>query len=190
MLSNGLMNDEALLVKQVKDGNALAFQQLVQQHQRLVFHMVHRIVNRSEDCEDISQEVFLRVYQKIHLFNFQSKLSTWIATIAYRTALNYVKKEEKHSSTDIDEAISLASPEQSAQQLLEKKAIYQFIHERISELPVHYRTVLTLFHLEEMSLQEIQKVTDMPLGTVKNYLFRARKLLKEQLQNQFEPEEL
>jgi len=190
MLSNGLMDDEALLVKRVKSGDAQAFRQLVQQHQRLVFHMVHRIVNRFEDCEDISQEVFLRVYQKIHLFNFQSKLSTWIATIAYRTALNYVKKEEKHAATDIDEATSLASSEQSAQQLLEKKAIYQFIHERISELPVHYRSVLTLFHLEEMSLQEIQKVTDMPLGTVKNYLFRARKLLKEQLQNQFEPEEL
>lgn len=184
------MTDDALLVSRVIEGDSRAFQQLVQQHERLVFHMVHRIVNRSEDCEDICQEVFLRVFQKIDLFQFQSKLSTWIATIAYRTALNYVKKEEKHATDALSDTLSVASAEPSAQEILERKATYQYIHQQIARLPVHYRTVLTLYHLEEMNLQEIQTITNMPEGTVKNYLFRARKLLKEQLQKQFQQEEL
>nr|WKN34750.1 RNA polymerase sigma factor [Tunicatimonas sp. TK19036] len=184
------MNDDSLLVSRVIEGDARAFRQLVQQHERLVFHMVHRIVNRAEDSEDICQEVFMRVFQKIHLFQFQSKLSTWIATIAYRTALNYVKKEEKYTTDAIYDTLPIASNELSAQEMLERKNLYQHIHQQIALLPVHYRTVLTLYHLEEMSLQEIQAVTDMPEGTVKNYLFRARKLLKDQLQKQFQQEEL
>lgn len=189
-LSNESMTDDATLVSLVRRGNAVAFRQLVQLHERLVFHMVHRIVNQPEDCEDICQEVFMRVFQKIHLFNFQSKLSTWIATIAYRTALNYVRKEDKHQAAPLEDAIPVPSLERSALEMLEKKGTYQLVHEQIAELPVHYRTVLTLYHLEEMSLQEIQEVTEMPLGTVKNYLFRARKLLKERLEPQLQSQNL
>ncbi len=184
------MTDDATLVSLVRKGNAVAFRQLVQLHERLVFHMVHRIVNHPEDCEDICQEVFMRVFQKIHLFNFQSKLSTWIATIAYRTALNHTRKENKHQIAPLEDAIPVPSQEQSALELLDKKTTYRFIHEQIAELPIHYRTILTLYHLEEMSLQEIQETTDMPLGTVKNYLFRARKLLKEKLEPQLQPQKL
>ena len=152
--------------------------------------MVSRIVNRTEDCEDISQEVFLRVYQRLSTFRFQSKLSTWIATLAYRTALNHLKKEEKHVTESLDHVREYALDLPDAAEQLNKKATSAFVHEQISQLPVHYRTVLTLFHLEEMSLAEIQEITDMPAGTVKNYLFRARKLLKDRLQARFINEEL
>ncbi len=184
------MDKDAVLVSAVLKGDHRAFYHLVQQHQRLVGHMVSRIVNRTEDCEDISQEVFLRVYQRLPTFRFQSKLSTWIATLAYRTALNYLKKEEKRTTEPLDHVREYALDVPDAAEQLDKKATHTFVHEQIAQLPVHYRTVLTLFHLEEMSLSEIQEITDMPLGTVKNYLFRARKLLKDRLQARFINEEL
>ncbi len=184
------MSHDASLVSRILEGNPQAFRQLVQQHERLVVHMVSRIVNRTEDREDICQEVFLRVYQKLPTFHFQLKLSTWIATVAYRTAINYAKKEEKHEAASIDQAMAQRYEGPDAHEKLEKQAVYTYVHEQIGELPVHYRTVLTLFHLEEMSLTEIQEVTGMPVGTVKNYLFRARKLLKDRLQKQFLTEEL
>ncbi|MGB3588072.1 MAG: sigma-70 family RNA polymerase sigma factor, partial [Tunicatimonas sp.] len=133
-MSNGIMTDDTTLVSLVKRGNAVAFRQLVQLHERLVFHMVHRIVNQPEDCEDICQEVFMRVFQKIHLFNFESKLSTWIATIAYRTALNYAREEDKHQAASLEDAISVPSQEHSALEVLEKKAAYQLVHEQIAQL--------------------------------------------------------
>lgn len=184
------MNEDAILVSAIVNGDARAFRRLVQQHQRLVGHLVSRMVNRTEDCEDISQEVFLRVYQRLPSFRFQSKLSTWIATVAYRTALNYLKKEEKHGNEPLEHAAGCWQDLPDAGEQLDKREIYAFVHQQITELPVHYRTVLTLFHLEEMSLAEIQEITGMPAGTVKNYLFRARKLLKDRLQARFLNEEL
>ena len=184
------MNNDADLVSQVLKGDRKAFQRLVQRHERLVWHMVSRISNRPTDSEDICQEVFLRVYQKLPTFRFQSKLSTWIATVAYRTAINYVQHEEKYSTEDLSQTALTACTMPNAQKQLEKQALHTFVHEQIRELPVHYRTVLTLFHLEEMSISEIQDITGMPSGTVKNYLFRARKLLKNRLQKRFLTEEL
>lgn len=189
-LSNPPMSNDTTLVSQILRGNARAFRQLVQQHERLVWHMVSRIVDRTEDVEDVCQDVFLRVYQKLPTFHFQSKLSTWIATIAYRTAINHAQKEQKRPTESLDQAAATAQEGTNAHEQLEKKTVRAYVHEQIKELPVHYRTVLTLFHLEEMSLAEIQEVTGMPTGTIKNYLFRARKLLKDRLQQRFLTEEL
>ena len=184
------MSNDTTLVSRILQGDPRAFRQLVQQHERLVWHMVSRVVDGPPDHEDICQEVFLRVYQKLPTFHFQSKLSTWIATIAYRTAINYAKKESKHTTEALDQAIATPHEEPDAHEQLEKQAAHTYVHKQISKLPVQYRTVLTLFHLEEMSLTEIQDVTGMPVGTVKNYLFRARKLLKDRLQEYFITEEL
>ena len=184
------MSDDTILVSRVLAGNPHAFRQLVKQHERLVWHMVSRVANRPQDSEDICQEVFLRVYQKLPLFRHQSKLSTWIATIAYRTAINHAKKEHKHISEDLDQASVYLQETPDAHEQLEKEAVHTYVHEQMSKLPVQYKTILTLFHLEEMSLVEIQQIMDMPVGTVKNYLFRARKLLKDRLQERYSKEEL
>ena len=183
------MSDDNTLVSRILYGDRRAFQQLVQRHERLVWHMVSRVVNRPQDHEDVCQEVFIRVYQKLPSFHFQSKLSTWIATIAYRTAINYAKKEKKHAAEELDQVHASLHESPDACEQLEKQTLRTYVHEQITTLPVHYRTVLTLFHLEEMSLAEIQEVTSMPIGTVKNYLFRARKLLKERLQRYYAEEE-
>ena len=188
MLSHVKMNDDRALVFSVLQNDQRAFRSLVQQHERLVWHMVTRITNRTEDCEDICQEVFLRVYRKLPDFRFQSKLSTWIATVAYRTAINYVQKEHHHTLASLDLAAEVEHPASGPDEQLQKQSVHAYVHEQIATLPVHYRAVLTMFHLEEMSLAEIQAVTDMPIGTVKNYLFRARKLLKERLQHHFTTE--
>ena len=151
--------------------------------------MVTRITNRTEDGEDICQEVFLRIYRKLPDFRFQSKLSTWIATVAYRTAINHVQKDQSDTLTSLHQAAALEHPAAGPDEQLQRQAVHTYVHEQIATLPVHYRAVLTMFYLEEMSLTEIQTVTDMPIGTIKNYLFRARKLLKERLQ-QFTTEPL
>ncbi|MGB3849813.1 MAG: sigma-70 family RNA polymerase sigma factor [Tunicatimonas sp.] len=184
------MNNDAALVTAVLNGDPHAFYNLVQQHQKLVGHLVSRMVNRTEDCEDICQEVFLRVYQRLPSFRFQSKLSTWIATVAYRTALNYIQKEKKNATEPLEYAAEYPQDLPDAGDQIDQKATHTFIHQQIAQLPVQYRTVLTLFHLEEMSLSEIHEITGMPLGTIKNYLFRARKQLKDKLQQHFLDREL
>ena len=187
------MNEDALLVSRILKGDMQAFKALVQQHQRLVGHMVGRLINDKQDVEDICQEVFLKVYQKLSGFSFQSKLSTWIATIAYRTAVNYLKKKNRMMMDDIEDVALEAKhgvESDTPYRLFEQKNLHTFIHKEIEKLPPQYKIVLTLYHLEGMQYAEIEEITGMPEGTVKNYLFRARKLLKDQLMKQLPKEAL
>ena len=176
------MNDGEL-VQQILNGNSNAFRFLVAKHQRLVAHIVGRIVQRREDVEDICQEVFMKVYRKLKLFRGDSKLSTWIAKIAYNTSISHVRAVKNDLSYDETPAlVANESDEALNQKGIEREEAKKYLLEMIEELPVHYRTVLTLFHLEEFSYREIEEITEMPEGTIKSYLSRARKILKEKLE--------
>lgn len=172
------------LVKRITEGNLHAFKLLVTQHEKLVRHMINRLVNNQDDTEDICQEVFIKVYKNLSKFSFQSKLSTWIGSIAYSTAINYLRKESlKRSVTDdITDFENQHRTTDTPESILHKKDTAAFIQQALTKLPLNYRTVLTLYHLNEFSYQEIEEITGMPEGTVKSYLFRARKMLKDQLE--------
>ena len=96
------MVDDKTLVSRVLIGDMQAFRLLIQQNERLVAHMVGRVIKNREELEEICQDVFMKVYDKLGEFGFQSKLSTWIGTIAYRLALNTLRKN-KLEVTDIPE---------------------------------------------------------------------------------------
>jgi RNA polymerase sigma factor (sigma-70 family) len=183
------MND-AELVQQVLNGNNNAFRFLVAKHQRLVVHIVGRIVQQQEDVEDVCQEVFIKVFRKLKKFRGESKLSTWIAKIAYNTSISHIRKG-KHDAQSYDEKPLLIATERDEslnQKLIEREEAKKYLMQFIEKLPVQYRTVLTLFHLEEFSYREIEEITEMPEGTIKSYLSRARQLLKDQLEKMAERE--
>lgn len=169
------MNDVEL-TDQILKGNMNAFSFLVNRYQKLVLHISGRIIQRQDDLEDVCQDVFLKVYQNLNKYRNECKLSTWIATIAYNTSINYLRKYKDQRADRFSEPVGSFEGE-----VYEKNDLYRYIREQIDLLPVQYRTVLTLFHLEEFSYQEIVQITQMPEGTVKNYLFRAKALLKEKL---------
>ncbi len=177
------MNDRDL-VQQILNGNTNAFRYLVANHQRLVVHIVGRIVQRQEDVEDICQEVFIKVFRKIKHFRGESRLSTWIARIAYNTGISHIRRQLKneHSYDESPGLVAYEKDDELNQKKIEKEEAKKYLLEMIEELPVHYRTVLTLFHLEEFSYKEIEEITGMPEGTIKSYLSRARKILKEKLE--------
>jgi RNA polymerase sigma factor (sigma-70 family) len=184
------MND-AELVQQIIAGNDNAFRYLVAKHQRLVLHVVGRIVKQQEDVEDICQEVFFKVFRKLGKFRGESRLSTWIATIAYNTSISHIRRYERVSELpeDVDDRLMQGNSDNwQAAKMVEKGEAKKILLEMIEKLPVQYRTVLTLFHLEEFSYKEVEEITGMPEGTIKSYLSRARKLLKEKLEKLIELE--
>ena len=191
-MSNAEMMDDRMLVSRVLAGDVQAFMLLIRQHERLVAHMVGRLIKSPEDRDELCQDVFLRVHEKLSEFSFQSKLSTWIATIAWRHAINYLRKR-KMSFSDIPEEDAFTKrfiEEVNPETITEEKDLDEFVLKLVNELPPQYKIVLTLYHLEGMSYPEIGEVTKMPEGTVKNYLFRARNLLKEKVKMYLGKEEL
>ncbi|MEQ8241173.1 MAG: sigma-70 family RNA polymerase sigma factor [Cyclobacteriaceae bacterium] len=170
------MTDEELVHK-ILAGNKLASVMLIQRHQRLVVHIIGRLIGNREELEEVCQDVFLKVFEKLDTFHFQSKLSTWIATIAYRHAVNRLKKlSRKVPEQDLDK-IEFEIGEEDTN--FENENFKLFIHQLIDQMPTQYRLILTLYHLDGFSYSEIVEVTGLPEGTVKNYLFRARKKMKE-----------
>jgi RNA polymerase sigma factor (sigma-70 family) len=186
------MMDDRALVSDILEGNMQAFRLLIKQHERLVAHMIGRVVKNKEEGEELCQDVFLKVYEKLSEFNFKSKLSTWIATIAYRQAINQIRKN-KMQLTDIPEEDSFTAyfiEQDNPESVLSESDMDAFVMKLTDLLPPHYKIVLTLFHLDGMSYPEIGEITGMPEGTVKNYLFRARNLLKEKVKQHLGKEEL
>lgn len=177
------MIDDKALVAQVLHGDQQAFRKLIKQHERLVSHMIGRLVNRPEDREELCQDVFLKVYDKLGEFTFQSKLSTWIATIAYRHGINHLRKRRipirdlPEDEISIERFIAI----DDASEMLAEKEIDEIVLTLIEKLPPQYKAILTLYHVQEMTYPEIVEITRLPEGTVKNYLFRARQLLKEKV---------
>lgn len=177
------MFDERNAIALISSGNLKAFEQLVKQYEQLVFYMVSKMISDEADKADVCQEVFIKVYKQIGKFKFESKLSTWIARIAYHTTLNYIRDQKKDRFSDYSVDIeNIHFTTETPEQLLNKKEVASYIHQLVNQLPLQLRTVLTLYHLSEFSYQEIEQITGMPEGTVKSYLFRARKLLKEKIE--------
>jgi len=182
---------DAELVQQVINGNNNAFRFLVAKHQRLVLHVVGRVVQQQDEVEDICQEVFIKVFKTLNRFRGDSRLSTWIAKIAYNTSITHIRKRNRRGEQSYDEQPGLIIAEEDKglnQYSVEKEEAKRYLLECIEQLPVNYRTVLTLFHLEEFSYKEIEQITEMPEGTIKSYLSRARKILKEKLEKVIEKE--
>lgn len=186
------MIDDRALVRRILEGDMYAFSLLINQNQKLVEHMIGRVVKGQEEKEELCQDVFLKVHEKLGEFSFQSKLSTWIATIAYRHAINHLRKRKMLYSDIPNEGdfTSTFVESETPESLTSEKDLDAFIFKLIDELPAQYKTVLMLYHVEEMAYSEISEIMSMPDGTVKNYLFRARNLLKEKVKKYLGKEEL
>jgi RNA polymerase sigma factor (sigma-70 family) len=173
------MMDEHQLVEKCLQGDTEAFEELVKHYERLVFSVSARLIDDREDLEDVCQEVFLKVYRKLGGFRFRSKLSTWIAGITYRTSINYLRKYRRHSLEHLEE--ESYQDTFSLEDEMNRRDLSRYLEKMIGQLPLHHRTVITLFYVEGFSYEEIVSVTGFPEGTVKSYLFRARQSLKEHL---------
>lgn len=166
--------NEKQLVTAVLSGDDSALRTFIGKYERLVAHMIARVVYDNLDREELCQDVFIKIHDKLGTFNFESKLSTWIATIAYRIAVNFAKKK-KLDQIDFDSVSFQIEDDVSS---YEDKDLSRFVVKLVDQLPINYKLVLTLFYLEGFHYPEIVEITGMPEGTVKNYLHRAKQKLK------------
>jgi RNA polymerase sigma factor (sigma-70 family) len=178
------------LVDKVLGGEAPAFSQLIGMTEGLVARIVYQLIRNEEDRKDVAQDVYLKVYQHLKGFKFESKLSTWVGQIAYNTCLNRLQKRQlaiyDPPASDPDERegggrSELFRAAEETDRMLLQKELRDLLAAGIAKLPPLYQTLISLYHQEELSYQEIARITGLPEGTVKSYLFRARKQLKEMM---------
>ena len=181
--------EDVVIVRRVLTGEEDLFEILVRRYQARVVSHVARMVGNRDDALDLSQEIFLKVFQALERFNPAFKFSTWLFRIAGNASIDHLRKRRPKTvpleAPDPDGAGSF-SPEQRATGLdpfgeLRNVERGKAISRAIQELPADFRELIALRHFAGLSYEEIAGVKNMPLGTVKNKLFRARAVLKDRL---------
>lgn len=193
---------DQFLVDKVLQGDTSAFATIIKNTEWLVASIVFKMIHNAEERKDIAQDIYLKSFHKLNSFKFQSKLSTWIGHIAFNTCRSHLEKKkmilfdgiQSTASNNVDilkmhyRQIDIFQNE--TEKDIHDRELSVILRLLIEELPVLYKTLITLYHQEELSYAEIAQITELPEGTVKNYLFRARKALRENLLHKYKNEEL
>lgn len=180
------MDDKELAIK-IKNGDQNAFRQIYEQHQDLVYNICYRMSDNREEAEDISQDVFLKIYHAIGEFRGDAKLSSWIYRITVNTCLKRErrKKLEKMLSLEFlfqtDEKFQPVSPDKLADHLLEKSEKEQIVQQAIQQLPVRQKTALILQRYENLSYEEIAAAMAINRSAVESLLHRAKENFAKKL---------
>ncbi|MCC6287974.1 MAG: sigma-70 family RNA polymerase sigma factor [Chitinophagaceae bacterium] len=184
---------DQLLVDKVLRGDTNAFKFIMKNTEGLVAQIVFKMIPNREDRKDIAQDIYLKTFQKLEGFRFRSKLSTWIGQIAYNTCINYHEKKKlvlpdnnNDDNKSDDESLEILNNQvdlfnNEIEKIIFDKKLSEILKIEIDKLSPVYKTLITLYHNEELSYSEIAEITELPEGTVKSYLFRARKTLKNNL---------
>lgn len=178
--------DDRALVGRAQRGDQEAFAELVTRHQRYVYNLAYRLLQDADEAEDLAQESFLRAWRGLGSFRGEAQFTTWLYRIVTNLCYNRLtglRHQLLHVGVDDVNLSTLALPSsEDPSAIVEAAEQRAFLHRQIAALPAKYRLVITLFYLQEFSYQEIAQVLDLPLGTVKTHLFRARERLKRQIQ--------
>lgn len=177
------MSDDRMIVAQALAHKAGGFEALVDRHHRLVWHVLLRMVSNREDARDLTQEVFLRVHQRLGQFRFESSLATWIGRIAYSIAVRHLERKRIPLADD-DSSVEAADSAGGPEQIAFRAGLSESVTNALDSLSPLQRTIVSLYYFEEMTTSEIAAIIDTPAGTVKSHLFRARKQLRQELQQQ------
>jgi RNA polymerase sigma-70 factor (ECF subfamily) len=181
--SEAAVYDEQLLLDRSRAGDQEAFEMLVCHHQRRVFNLAYRMVLNYDEASEITQDVFLAAWQNLATFRGDARFSTWLYRITHNCCLRMLDQRRRDYA-----ALSAARAEQvrqragaTEQHLLDARDRLRTIQQFIADLPPKYRIVVILRHLHDLSYEEMAETLQVPIGTIKTHLFRARELLKEQL---------
>jgi RNA polymerase sigma-70 factor (ECF subfamily) len=170
------------IINQCLEGDAGAFEILVERYKKLVFNTAYRMMCSREEAEDITQEAFIRIYNSLSRYNPEYKFSTWALKITTNLCLDNLRKR-KGETVPIDEQFNLCDDELTPEEQYLRKENQKKVLEAINKLPEKYKEFIILFHHRNLSYQEIMDITGESLTIVKNRLYRARQMLKEYLIN-------
>ena len=166
------------LVRRVLRGEVEAYGTLVARHQARVFYLGLKFLRRNEDAEDFAQEVFIRAYEKLSSFQGNVPFAAWLYRIAYNLAVNryHLKKRQLQAVNTVD---ILPDTRQSPEHRLVAEELSEWVRKTLHKIPEIYHVLIRMHFFEGLSYPEISKALEMPVNTIKSYIFRAKELIRQ-----------
>jgi RNA polymerase sigma-70 factor, ECF subfamily len=180
---------DGILIEEALKGDQKAYRELTERHRTAIFHIIYKIVRDRETANDLAQETFMKAFSSLASYRSEYRFSTWLYKIAANCSIDFLRKKriqalsldrtmnDESGSREMDVPDYSYHPERD----LERKEQRFSIKEAINSLPDKYREVIIYRHQDDKSYEEIADLLDIPLGTVKARIFRARELLKKKL---------
>lgn len=183
---SSLEDDE--YISKAKSGDQKAYKELMEKYQKPLYFHVIKMVKNHEQVEDLVQEAFMKAFKNLDSYNTEYAFSTWLYRITTNHTIDFLRKKKLKTTSihnpvktkDGEVEIEISGQSQTDRDII-KKERKVIIHNAIQNLPEKYRRVIEMRHLEELSYQEISEELDLPLGTVKAHIFRAREMLYKAL---------
>ncbi|MEX1029963.1 MAG: RNA polymerase sigma factor SigW [Paenibacillaceae bacterium] len=181
---------EARLVSLAKDGEREAFAELVNIYKGKLFHLAYRMLSNRQEAEDVVQDTFMRAYEHLERYDAAHKFSTWIYRIATNLCIDRLRRKKVTYSLDADVSDGdgldgysvLHSKDPSPEQELILSERQQVVRRAMDALPVKYKSAMALKYYQDLSLQEISDILDIPVSTVKTRIHRGRDYLRRRLE--------
>lgn len=182
-------NDELKIIADALGGNQMAFRKLNERYRIPVYHIISKIVRNTDTANDLVQETFMKAFKSLASYRSEYKFSTWLYKIAANNSIDFLRKKRINALSldqelDTGEGkveIEVADHSYNPETDLVRKQQRVSIVEAIDELPEKYKLVIIYRHKDDKSYEEIAELMDIPVGTVKARIFRARELLKKKL---------
>src|ERR1039458_10410629 len=190
--------DESILVAQSRQGDTVAFGELVRRYEAKIFRLALHVTQNREDAEDVLQETFMKAYEHLDQFQGNSKFYTWIVRIAVNQALMKLRKRKTDKTVSMDETIDtgedtvareIAAWDENPEQRYSREEMSQILSSAVDSLTPPYRAVFVLRDIEELSTEETAEALDLSIPAVKSRLLRARLQLRDKLTRFFKHKE-
>jgi len=184
-----ILDDDQVLIKKILEGEKASFEELMKKYNRKIYGFIYRMIRDEEVAVELTQDFFIKIYNVVAKYNFEYKFSTWAYRICYNLVIDFVRKNQAQVDSLDDDSVSQRQMLESENYVSEdgferlaKDELNQYVWAIVDGIPVKYRELVLLRYLQGLKYDEIADVTGLPVGTVKNRIFKAKEILRLEIE--------
>jgi RNA polymerase sigma-70 factor (ECF subfamily) len=184
-----ILDEDQVLIKKILEGHKSSFEELMRKYNKKIFGFIFRMVRDDEVAVELTQEFFIKIFNVLAKYNFQYKFSTWAYRICYNLVIDHVRKHQTQVDSLDNDSVSqkqmMASENYESEDgfiKLARQETSEYVWKVVDGIPVKYKELILLRYLQGLKYDEIAEVTQLPVGTVKNRIFKAKEILKSEIE--------
>ena len=183
------LDEDQVLIKKTLRGDRKAFEELMRKYEKRIFSFVVRMVRNEDTAVDLTQDFFFKIFTVLDKYNYEYKFSTWAYRICYNLVIDHIRKNQAQVDSLDDESVSprdmLGSENVSKDdgfKTLARAETRDYVWRVVDQIPLKFRELILLRYIQDLKYEEIAEITSLPVGTVKNRIFKAKEILKQEME--------